>query len=145
MPMNEAAGFKRRSNLTKEQIREAERSLYGLPQQSMNLDNISLEDLKAFVAQREAQAQNKMPKEFDINNPPKTPYFYQEFPKVVYRADGTHVKVHSRREEQEALAAGFGAAPVSVPVAEDPQEHLEAQEQAEISRLDEIARRKKRP
>lgn len=57
-----------------------------------------------------------MPRNFDLNNPPKVPYRHQEFPKVVYMhgPDGNFndaMNVKNKAELDEALADGWSLSP----------------------------------
>lgn len=45
----------------------------------------------------------------DVNNPPKQPYKYQEFPKMLYREDGAVSTVHDEKEERVARKQGFSS------------------------------------
>jgi hypothetical protein len=134
-----------RSNLTKEQKREAEAAIYGLSTKDMQ-DQFTQEDIermRAILAQHDGQAQRQGIREFDLNNPPKEPYKYQEFPKLVYHHEArTHKVVRSKAEEKAALDAGWLNEPFP---SEPPVDELDEEEAAEVARLDKIARKKKKP
>ena len=138
MPINESVNL-RRSNLTKEQRREQEAAIYGLSTKQM-IDQLSpeeIERMRAIVAQHDQTNKGGI-KEFDLNDPPKVPYRYQEYPKVVYDHEGRrNFIVRNREDEKEALDSGLRLDPY-------PAEALEVgpeAEAAEIERLDKVARR----
>ena len=55
---------------------------------------------------------NEAPKQIDLNNPPKEPYRFQPYPKMLYNHDNGHVMlVHSQKQEAAALKEGFVAKP----------------------------------
>jgi len=55
---------------------------------------------------------HEAPKQIDLNNPPKEPYRFQEYPKAVYNHDNGHVMlVHSRKQEADAGKEGFVSKP----------------------------------
>jgi hypothetical protein len=138
MPINESVNL-RRSNLTKEQRREAEAAIYGLSTKEMinQLSPEEIERMRAIVAQHDQQNKGGI-KEFDLNAPPKLPYRHQEYPKVVYDHDGRrHFFVHNREEEREAIDTGLRLDPYPAePVEVEPES-----EAAEIEKLDKIARK----
>jgi hypothetical protein len=138
MPINEFVNL-RRSNLTKEQRREAEAAIYGLSTNEM-INQISpeeIERMRAIIAQHDQTNKGGI-KEFDLNNPPRLPYRFQEYPKVVYDHDGRqNFIVRNREEEKEALESGLRLDPYT---AEPVEAHPEA-EAAEIERLDKQARK----
>jgi hypothetical protein len=49
----------------------------------------------------------------DINKPPREPYTYQEYPKIVYGVSGTKI-VNSAEEEKQALGSGYTLKPGAV-------------------------------
>ena len=79
MPINEFVNL-RRSNLTKEQRREAEAAIYGLSTNEM-INQISpeeIERMRAIIAQHDQTNKGGI-KEFDLNDPPKQPYVTRNF------------------------------------------------------------------
>ena len=55
---------------------------------------------------------HEAPKQIDLNNPPKEPYRFQPYPKMLYNHDNGHVMlVHSQKHEAAALKEGFVAKP----------------------------------
>lgn len=48
---------------------------------------------------------------FDLNNPPKVAYVHQEFPRVMYGAEGATKIVSSQEDREAAEAAGFSVSP----------------------------------
>jgi hypothetical protein len=141
MSINEAGGI-RRSNLTKEQRREAEAAIYGLSTKQMSdqLTHDEIERMRQIVAQHDQTNKGGI-KEFDLNNPPKLPYRHQEFPKTVYDHESRRsFIVRNREDEKEALDSGFRLDPyLSEPVEVEPEA-----EAAEIAQLDKTARRPKK-
>ena len=47
----------------------------------------------------------------DINNPPKKPYVFQEFPKILYAESGKTIIVRSEAEEKRYAKSGFTTTP----------------------------------
>src|SRR5215472_14197564 len=108
MPINESVNL-RRSNLSKEQRREQEAAIYGLSTKEMTnqISPEEIERMRQIVAQHD-QTNKQGIREFDLNDPPKLPYRYQEYPKVVYDHDGRrNFIVRNREDEKEALDSGF--------------------------------------
>jgi hypothetical protein len=142
MSINESVKL-RRSNLTKEQRREAEAAIYGLSTKQM-IDQLSpeeIERMRQIVAQHDQTSGKNGIKEFDLNNPPRLPYRFQEYPKTVYDHEGRRsFIVRNREDEKEALESGLRLDPYpSEPVESEVQ--LSAAELAEIEKLDKIAKR----
>jgi hypothetical protein len=123
--------------MTKEQKREAELAIYGgLPQQNtmQNLTSEEIERMRAIVAQAdEENGSPGMPKEFDLNNPPKVPYVHKEFPKMLYK-DGRNCVVQNRAEMEGKLAQGWTRKPVADLIPEK-EEDFDEETQAEIDEL----------
>lgn len=49
----------------------------------------------------------------DLNKVPRVPYTHQEFPKMLYHADGRILTVEDEKAERKAERKGFGAKPVA--------------------------------
>ena len=162
--MNEAAGLlaaRHTNSLTQEQKREQEAAIYGLSSNQkrpmLDISQLTQEDiaqLRSLLNAGGDEAQGQV-KEFDLNNPPKQPYVYQPFPRVVYHhAKGTHRKVHSQAEFEAALEAGWSKTPAPPAVVADvADEDASASNAApefdeptaiEIAELDAIAKKKKK-
>jgi len=141
MSINESVKL-RRSNLTKEQRREAEAAIYGLSTKQM-IDQLSpeeIERMRQIVAQHD-QTNRPGIKEFDLNNPPRLPYRFQEYPKTVYDHEGRRsFIVRNREDEKEALDSGLKLEPFPAE-AEEPEVRLSAAELREIEKLDAVARK----
>ena len=137
MPINEFSN--RRSNLTKEQRREQEAAIYGLSTKQM-IDQLSpeeIERMRQIVAQHD-QTNKQGIKEFDLNNPPRLPYRFQEYPKTVYDHEGRRsFIVRNREDEREALESGLRLDPFPA----EPEEVQPEAEAAEIEKLDKQARK----
>lgn len=74
----------------------------------------------------------------DLNKVPRVAYTHQEFPKMVYHADGRVLTVADEKAERAATRKGFGSKPVA-----DRDYHLlrngrapEATELAEVAEFD---------
>lgn len=150
MPINEAAG-RSRNHLTKAQKQEQEAAIYGLAPQKVDMDTQQfspeeIERMRAILAQHDShEGQRGGPKEFDLNNPPKQPYRFKEFPKVLYRhKDREHCTVHSAKEEKAAIAKGFESEPFP-PEHQVYRDEPDPADEAEIARLDKLARQKPKP
>lgn len=69
------------------------------------LQGLTLADVEELVRDK---WKNEAPKEIDLNRPPKVPYVYREFPKLLYQHENGHViTVHDKKQEAEALKEGF--------------------------------------
>jgi hypothetical protein len=64
-----------------------------------------------------------MAETIDLNNPPKKPYEYQEYPRLMYGFDAQgnrkHITVNSDEEKDAALEKGFSITPVEEKPAEE--------------------------
>jgi hypothetical protein len=96
-----------------------------------------IERMRAIVAQHD-QTNKQGIKEFDLNNPPRLPYRFQEYPKTVYDHEGRRsFIVRNREDEREALESGLRLDPYPAePVEVEPESEAE-----EIARLDKQARK----
>jgi hypothetical protein len=135
MPINEASGL-RRSNLTKEQKREAEAAIYGLKpidhMQYAELTAQEIERMRAIVAQHD---RGQRAEEFDLNNPKTAPYRYQRFPKMIY----SHAKRDSRIVRSEDELQGFmelGWTDQPYPAEPTETVQLDAASAAEVEQVD---------
>jgi hypothetical protein len=86
MSINETAV--RRSNLSAQQIRDAERAIFGVPNSSEEprTDDMTLEEvakMRQLVYAHDRQHQ-KM-ETIDLNNPPPVRYQYREYPRMVFQ------------------------------------------------------------
>jgi hypothetical protein len=142
MPLNEAYGFYR-SNLTKEQKRQAEAAVYGQPVPSMPPNALSQEEIermRTLVAQHDSQGTIK---EFDLNNPPQVPYVYQPFPTTVYHHATRRNKVLATQEAlEEALAAGWSRDPI--PSEPPPEIELDAATKEEAAAVEKELKKPKK-
>jgi hypothetical protein len=99
--------------------------------------------MRLFVAEHD---KGKSVNTFDLNNPPRTNYVHQPFPKLVYDLDDEggriHKKVHDAEEHEAALAAGWANEPKAA--AEAEQVELNSADAAEVARIDaELTKKKK--
>jgi hypothetical protein len=144
MPLNEARSFKR-SNLTKAQQKEQLAAIYGVsPHQSyMPTTNLSFEEvqkMRALVAEHDRTQQGGI-KEFDLNNPPKTPYTHQEFPRLVYHhGKRVHRVAHTSEDLAAALEAGWKKEPF--PTEADIEPELDSESAAELAAVEAKRKRK---
>lgn len=134
MPIYESRGPKRGA-LTRDQKREAEAAIYGLEgDTSLSSPQITpqeIERMRQLVAQHDSQGGIK---DFDLNNPPRLPYKYQEYPRIVYHhADRKMRTVNSDEELELALEAGYEKEPYPQEV-EAPT--LDAATAAEVAAVD---------
>ncbi len=145
MPLNEARGFAR-SNLTKEQKQQAEAAIFGLPDPVMStptqLTADEIERMRAIVAQHDNQGKVQ---EFDLNNPPKQAYAYQEFPRVMYHhASGRTRLAKNAAEVTAAEEAGWTKDPHPVAPAAEPAE-LDAESAREVEVIEEKRKAARKP
>jgi hypothetical protein len=149
MPLNESRGVTR-SNLTPQQKREAEAALYGLPLQERStmapghLTHEELERMRMILLQHDqAEQTGRGIQSFDLNNPPKVPYRFKEFPRCMYR-DGQSRAAHNEEEVQTALAQGWSKDPAPVPFEAPALEPEAAAEAAAVdAKLAELRKPKK--
>jgi len=105
----------------------------------MELSHAEIERMRQIVKDHDVSRQPM--KTIDLNNPPKEPYKYQKFPKMVYGDGNLTMLVHSEEELAQAIDDGWDEqAPVGgiqQPPTLSPQYEAEAnrlQEQLEQSR-----------
>jgi len=146
MPLNESVR-PRRSNLTTQQQREAERAIYGLqenktlPQPQTQLTRAELEQMRHILAQHDKQIGPM--KEFDLNKPPVEPYRHQEFPKAMHHHGDRVTRIVASADEQKILEAqGFETKPY--PSEAPPDVELDEEERAEIASIDGLLKKKKK-
>jgi hypothetical protein len=94
-----------------------------------------IEKMRLFVTEHDKKASVN---EFDLNNPPRTNYVHQHFPKLVYNldADGKSINqaVADEHEEKAALAAGWANEPVAP--AEPEEMEIDPALAAEVAEID---------
>jgi hypothetical protein len=139
MPINEAGGY-RRSNLTRQQQREAELAIYGRspePPMSPNAPQFTqaqLDQMRAILAQHDASSAGVV-KEFDLNNPPQQRYVHQEYPKMLHHHEKRTSKVvNSRDEELGYSKLGYETKPFP-PEAPLVDPELDEEDAAEVAAL----------
>lgn len=77
------------------------------PSNQQPFSQVEIERMRQLVLQHDTQ---NRPKEFDLNNPPKEQYSFQEYPKHKYHASGQVVIVNDRAQE-DALGKEWGDVP----------------------------------
>lgn len=144
MPLYESYG-PARGGLTREQKRQEEAAIYGLQGEnnlSTALSPAEIERLRQIVADHDRQ--HGPPKEFDLNRPPKEPYQYQEFPRMLYHHERRETRiVKSEYELALALEDGWRKEAFLVEV---PEPVLDVASQREVEEINEKlaqARKKK--
>lgn len=140
--MNEAAGF-RKVGLNREQRAAQEAALLGVPlsTETITLSHDEAERLRAILQQHDKQS---MPKQFDLNAPPKQPYTFQPFPQMIYDHENRQTRiVHSSEERSTWLAQGWreDAFPREVPT----EVELDPDEAEEVRTVDRILQTKRGP
>jgi|SRR5579884_1051627 len=139
MPLYEAASYRTRHHLSKEQRAEAHRALFGFARHmDVHLTLEEIERMRELVRSHD-HARQAETQEFDLNDPPQKPYVYEEFPRLVYHHEQRmHRAVRNEKELAEALKAGFRREP-------SPCEHSELEEEnvAGLPLVEAQARRKK--
>jgi|AmaraimetP72IA01_FD_contig_51_2371831_length_3363_multi_15_in_0_out_0_3 hypothetical protein len=120
MPIFEATP--RKSNLTPQQIKEAERALFGPPQ----------------VDQAALPEHDEKIRTIDLNNPPTPPYRYQEYPRMMYLHGDAAQFLIVQNEAQREVAERRGFTPeIAVPEQPPPPEYAEDEEGDEDENFDE--------
>lgn len=149
MPLNEAGA--RRSNLTKQQIREAELAILGYQEQApLSLNNeyrnyiaqAEIARMRELLAAHDRQSDPNETREFDLNNPPRKPYTYQEYPRCMYHEDGRTRNAANAEEMNAAIAAGWHTTPVLTVEVIDPWRGGEPAADAEAPETPETPKRK---
>ena len=156
MSINEAPGYQ--SNLTKEQIRQAEAAIYGVPTQPPPMTPTNPQHMTAEQAEllrhmlQQYDSQHNHVNSFDLNNPPRAmtlapgapagPYRFQEYPRMIYdHVKRTTLIVQNREQLDLWLARGYSTEPYP---AEPPEEmELDAETAAEAAAIDAQLRKKK--
>lgn len=143
MAINEAGC--RRSNLTKEQKRQAEAAIYGLsetymPTQSGQFSNEEIEHMRNILTAHD-QAAGKGIQEFDLNKPPQQPYVHQEFPRIMYHHGKRIYRSAANAEEmQAALDSGWKKEPYPPEGAEPEEIQLDPESAREVESINEKLR-----
>jgi len=164
MPLYEARSFQgtRNHSLTQEQKAEALAAVFGLnahdghpnglcayraePATSVmdtpQLSPEQIEQMRAILAAHDANNPREGIQSFDLNNPPKKPYVYKEFPRCLYHHKrGVTRNAHNQDELEAMLEQGYSKEPLpSEPAEPEAPEEAEA---AEIAQLDALARKPK--
>jgi hypothetical protein len=114
--------------LTKEQKRQAEAAIYGVPadiaMSPSQLTPEEIERMRAIVAQHDRGANQN---EFDLNAPKQKPYRYEEFPRLMYNhATRAHRPARNQAELDAALEAGWSKEPFPADDAEAGEPELDA-------------------
>lgn len=126
--------------MTPEQRRQAEAAILGLPVDTGEPKTFTpeqIEFMRTTVAQHDSHIRTR---EFDLNNPPRKPYRHLEYPKTLYHhEDRVSRVVQSAEQENGLLHIGYSHEPFGNAAA-DAQPVLDAATQAEVARLDAIAR-----
>jgi hypothetical protein len=149
MPIPEP-GLYRPSNLSKAQQQSQLQAIYGVPV-NQELTYEEIQRMRQIVQQFDAE--RKPMQTIDLNNPPKEPYRFQKFPKMVYdltRSKPGHLVTATVRSEDELQAAIQDGWSEQAPAFGDGiEEHLSPSLQAEAERvqgqIEEARRRRGRP
>jgi len=146
MPINEAAGW-RPSNLTPQQKREQTIAIFARPQELAlnNADAPTIEELQymRMMLAKYGSKQSKI-QEFDLNKPPKEPYIYQEYPRMVYHHESHQTTIVKNKQQfDDATEQGWSKSPWGAVEAETP-DLLTPQERAEAANVDAQLIKKKR-
>lgn len=73
------------------------------------LQTLTLADVEQLASEK---WKREAPRQIDLNNPPREPYVFKEYPKTVYHHDSGHVMlVQSKKQEADALKEGFVSRP----------------------------------
>jgi hypothetical protein len=149
MPLNESVRPVRRSHFTQQEIRDAERSIYGLPKDTMPrtqpnepaLSESEIQHMRHILARHDKGGGRKL-REFDLNKPPVEPYRHEEYPKAMHNHVTRKTKDALDAAHEEELA-GQGFQPEAFPNELPLEPALDAAEAAEVAALDKQARKKK--
>lgn len=163
MPLNEARAFRgTRHSLTQQQRTEQLAAVFGLdahhgargldPEPTFfmepNLANFSpeqIEQMRAMLAAHDANAPREGIKQFDLNNPPKAPYVYREYPRCMYHHKKRLTQnAHSDEQVAAMEKAGWSKEAFLPEGYEAPEAiELDANEAEEIAAVDALAKKKK--
>lgn len=130
------------SNLTPEQRRQQEAAILGIsaeaPPLAPTLEQI--EFMRTQVAKFDAA---NAPREFDLNNPPRVPYRFQEYPKMLYHHEDRVSRVVQNKAQEDGLVGlGYVREPFAA-AAEAVAPQLDPATLAEIARIDAELKKKK--
>ena len=104
----------------------------------VELSHEEVERMRQIVQQHDAA--RKPMRTIDLNNPPREPYRYQKFPKMVYdlasSRPGHLVTKIVRSDNELALALEEGFSEDAPPFGSTPEEHLSASYQTEVAQLE---------
>ena len=147
MPLNESSGnYRKGRGLTKQQRKEQEAALYGLhPTNAMEdffaaMQSLTPEEQARLMAVIRPSKPGQV-KVHDLNNPPKEPYIFEPYPKMLYRFGDTRI-VQTQEEHERAAAEGWKDKGL-IGVAEEP-EALDEQSAVEAANIDDQIRKKRR-
>ena len=144
MSINEAKSL-RRQTITPEQRKAMDAAALGLPSREYMNDGLTHEEVERMrMLVLEHDKGGKL-QEFDLNKPPRLPYHYQPFPKMIYHHERNAWRVVQNQDELEAWQArGWTQEPLPQdPAPQKPEEQLDPQAAAEAAAIDEQLRRKR--
>lgn len=130
------------SNMTQEQRRKQEAAILGIPAGDPGVPALTFEQIEFMRTQVAKFDAATMPREFDLNNPPRVPYRHQEYPKTLYHHEDRVARVVKSREQEDGLI-GLGYVREPFPPVADPGPQLDPITLAEIAKLDAELKRKK--
>lgn len=117
----------RKTNLSQEQVQQAESAIYGLSQTSQPAGAV---DPKTMTAEQAEFLRNVLLQydsghgqinEFDLNKPPQKPYKYQEYPRMIYHHERRKYMIVQNRDQLDMqLARGFQLDPYPMEVDNSP-------------------------
>lgn len=145
MPLNEAESF-HHGNLTEKEQQEAMSAIYGLekPMTPTPAEILTYEErvkMRRYLDDLDRKEASGV-KEFDLNKPPIVPYVYREFPFLMYHHETKRTKAAPNHEIRERMIAeGWSTDPFPAEGTEIP---LTAAEHAEVEKLNEELKKKKR-
>lgn len=104
-----------------------------------------LQMMRQILEQHGNQEQNQQfgLREFDLNNPPKVPYVFQEFPRVVYHHAKRKTQIaHHAADLAAALEAGWTKEPF--PGEQHAEDELDLSDLAEVAKADAMLAKKRK-
>ena len=121
----------RTSNLTEQQRADALAAAYGVDMNDQQLTHEEAARMRQLLARFDSES--KPIQTFDLNNPPREPYRYQPFPKMLYGGEGRTLTVANQEQMDQALEEGWSQdASLYQPVLAD---HLSAKNQREAAEV----------
>jgi hypothetical protein len=116
--------------VTEKEAKQAQlAAVYGVTMPVQQLSETEVANLRAILAQHDSE--HKPMVTMDLNNPPKAPYRYQPFPKMIYDLNASHA-ARDERKPRELASGGVVMETVHIP-AKVVTRRVESQEELDAA------------